>query len=130
MRLLLDTHIFLWYVTADAHLPAAVLPVLRDPANVVYMSAVSTWEVVVKHRLGKLPLPQPPETYLPQQRLLHQIASLPLDEESATRLAGLPMLHRDPFDRMLICQAIQHGLDLVSVDDAVRAYAAHLAILP
>ena len=72
--------------------------------------------------MGKLPLPEPPETYLPKQRDLHQIASLALDESSVIQLAKLPPLHRDPFDRMLICQALQNGLTIVTVDSAVRAY--------
>jgi PIN domain nuclease of toxin-antitoxin system len=65
MRLLLDTHIFLWYITADARLPALFLATIRDPANDVYLSAASIWEVVIKHGLAKLPLPAPPADYLP-----------------------------------------------------------------
>jgi len=72
--------------------------------------------------LGKLPLPQPPETYLPEQRRLHLIDSLGVDEESVTRLAGLPSLHRDPFDRLLMCQAIQHDLTIATVDPTVQSY--------
>ena len=77
---------------------------------------------LVKYRLGKLSLPLPPETYLPEQRDRHRIASLPLDEESVKRLAQLPLLHRDPFDRILICQALTHDLTFVTVDAAIRAY--------
>jgi PIN domain nuclease of toxin-antitoxin system len=73
--------------------------------------------------LGKLPLPESPETYLPKQRNLHQIASLALDETSVAQLAKLPPLHRDPFDRMLICQAVQNSLIIATVDAAVRAYS-------
>jgi PIN domain nuclease of toxin-antitoxin system len=129
VRLLLDTHIFLWYITGDRRLSAAVLPLIRDPANEVYFSVVSVWEAMVKYQLGKLPLPQPPDTYIPRQRQHHRIESLPLDEESTTNLAKLPGLHKDPFDRMLICQAIQHGLTLVSADDAVSAYSAQVSVI-
>lgn len=128
MNLLLDTHIFLWYITGDTRLPAAFREIIRDPANRVCLSVVSIWEVIVKHQLGKLPLPQPPETYLPRQRERHRIESLVLDEASMVNLARLPLLHRDPFDRMLVCQAIQHGLTIVTVDDVVRAYSGHVAI--
>ena len=86
------------------------------------MSVVSLWEVIVKHRLGKLPLPQPPEGYLPIQREQHRISSLPLDEASVSQLAQLPSIHRDPFDRMLICQALEHDLTLVTVDGTVCNY--------
>ena len=85
---------------------------------------VSLWEALVKHRLGKLPLPYPPETYLPTQRIRHQMASLPLDEASVCQLATLPSVHRDPFDRMLICQAIEHVLTIVTVDPVFEAYPA------
>lgn len=129
MRLLLDTHIFLWYITGDRRLSASVLPLIRDPANEVYFSVVSVWEAMVKYQLGKLPLPQPPDTYIPRQRQHHRIESLPLDEESTANLAKLPGLHKDPFDRMLICQAIQHGLTLVSADDAVSAYSAQVSVI-
>ena len=96
---------------------------IRDRDNEVYLSAVSVWEAIVKYQLGKLPLPEPPEIYLPKQRDIHQIVSLALDESSVAQLANLPQLHRDPFDRMLICQALPNGLTIATVDAAVRAYS-------
>src|SRR4051794_34641375 len=122
MRLLLDTHVFLWYITADPRLPAPFLAAIREPANEVYLSAASTWEAVIKYGLGKLPLPAPPAGYLPRQRDAHGIAALPIDEGAMTHLASLPALHRDPFDRLLIAQALQHGLILATVDADVAAY--------
>jgi PIN domain nuclease of toxin-antitoxin system len=122
MKLLLDTHIFLWYVSGDTKLSATVRDMIRDPANVVYLSVVSVWEAIVKYQLGKLPLPHPAAQYLPYQREQHQIASLRLDEASVARLETLPPLHRDPFDRMLICQALEHQLVIVTVDSAIHAY--------
>jgi PIN domain nuclease of toxin-antitoxin system len=126
MRLLLDTHVFLWYISADPGLPAAFRDAIRDPAHEVYLSVASVWEAVIKHALGKLPLPEPPAEYLPRQRDAHRIRSLPLEEGALLHLATLPPLHRDPFDRILIAQALQHGLTLVTVDDAVRAYPVPL----
>lgn len=123
MRILLDTHIFLWFISGDTQLSTDVQDAIRDPDNEAYLSSVSIWEAIVKYQLGKLPLPEPPETYLPKQRDLHQIASLALDESSVIQLAKLPPLHRDPFDRMLICQALQNGLTIATVDAAVRAYS-------
>jgi len=123
MRILLDTHIFLWFISGDTQLSTDVRDAIRDPDNEVYLSSVSVWEAIVKYQLGKLPLPEPPETYLPKQRNLHQIASLALDESSVVQLAKLPPLHRDPFDRMLICQALQNSLTIATVDAAVRAYS-------
>jgi PIN domain nuclease of toxin-antitoxin system len=123
MKILLDTHIFLWFISGDSRLSTDVRDAIRDPDNEIYLSVVSVWESIVKYQLGKLPLPEPPETYLPKQRELHQIASLALDESSVAQLAKLPPLHRDPFDRMLICQALQNGLIIATVDAAVRAYS-------
>jgi PIN domain nuclease of toxin-antitoxin system len=126
MRILLDTHIFLWFISGDTQLSTDVRDAIRDPDNEVYLSAVSVWESIVKYQLGKLPLPDHPETYLPKQRDLHQIASLALDEMSVVQLAKLPLLHRDPFDRMLICQALQNGLTIATVDTAIRTYSVNV----
>jgi PIN domain nuclease of toxin-antitoxin system len=126
MRLLLDTHVFLWYISADPRLPVALRDAIRDPVNEVYLSAASVWEAVIKYALGKLPLPEPAASYLPRQRDTHHIKTLPIEEGALAHLAGLPPLHRDPFDRVLIAQALQHGLTLVSMDDAVRAYSVPL----
>ena len=110
MRVLLDTHTFLWYISADTKLPASFRTAIQDPTNEVFVSVVSVWETVIKHHLGKLPLPAPPADYLPQQRVAHGIASLSIDEGAMVPLAGLPPLHRDPFDQLLAAQALQHGL--------------------
>lgn len=126
MRILLDTHIFLWFISGDTQLSTDVRDAIRDPDNDVYLSAVSVWEAIVKYQLGKLPLPENPETYLPKQRDLHQIASLALDESSVIQLTKLPPLHRDPFDRMLICQALQNGLTIATVDTAIRVYSVNV----
>lgn len=126
MRILLDTHIFLWFISGDTQLSTDVRDAIRDLDNEVYLSAISVWEAIVKYQLGKLPLPDHPETYLPKQRDLHQIASLALDEISVVQLAKLPLLHRDPFDRMLICQALQNGLTIATVDTAIRAYSVNV----
>lgn len=96
---------------------------IRDPDNDAYLSVVSVWEAIIKYQLGKLPLPRPPEVYLPEQRERHSIVSLAVNEECVTRLASLPTLHRDPFDRLLVCQAIQHDLTIATVDSAVQSYS-------
>lgn len=122
MKILLDTHIFLWFISGDSRLSAHILDAIREPDNDIYLSVVSIWESIVKYQLGKLPLPEPPETYLPKKRDLHQIINLDLDESSVVQLSKLPLLHRDPFDRMLICQALQHEMTIATVDTSVRSY--------
>ena len=122
MRLLLDTVAFLWLVADPDELSRRAREAVVDPANEVFLSAVSTWEIVVKHALRRLPLPEPIDRFIPTQRDRHGVDSLPLDEESTLQLARLPALHRDPFDRMLICQAIAHGLVIVTPDRDVQRY--------
>ena len=126
MTLLLDTHVFLWYIAADPRLPATFQDALQDADNEVYLSAASVWEATIKYGLGKLPLPVPPAVFFPQQRQLHLILSLPVEEATMGHLAALPPLHRDPFDRILVAQALQHGLTLASVDEKVRSYSVGL----
>jgi len=88
---------------------------------------VSAWEISVKHALGKLPLPRPPRVLVPEQRTLHGIERLALDEESALLEATLPPLHTDPFDRMLICQALSQGLTLLTPDPQIARYPVLVA---
>ena len=126
MRLLLDTHVFLWYITADPRLSKGQQAAIQDAENEVFLSVASIWEAVIKHQLGKLPLPSPPAEYLPLQRRQHQIVSLPVDEGAMTCLAELPPLHRDPFDRLLVAQARQHGLQIATVDPAIREYGVEV----
>ena len=122
MRLLLDTCTFLWIVGGDAALSRRVRAAFVDPANEVFLSAASAWEIAVKHRLGKLPLPAPPEEFVPAQRAAHGIEAHPVEEEAALHVAKLPNLHRDPFDRMLIAQALVGGLVLATPDEPIRRY--------
>jgi len=93
-----------------------------DNKNEVVLSTVSIWECIVKHQIGRFPLLMPPAIYLPEQRKSHNISSLPLDEAIVAHLSKLPLIHRDPFDRMLICQAIENKLTLVTVDNIIRSY--------
>ena len=122
MKILLDTHVFLWFISGDSRLPTAFRDSIRDPNNEIALSVVSLWEAIIKNQLGKLPLPKPPELYLPDQRQRHGISNLPVDEASVVRLASLSPLHRDPFDRLLICQALEHGMTFATVDGTLKSY--------
>jgi PIN domain nuclease of toxin-antitoxin system len=122
VKLLLDTCTFLWAVRGDARLSSAAAALFRDPANEVYLSSVSAWEIAVKHRLGKLPLADPPAAYVPRERERHGIDALALDEAATLMLDKLPAVHTDPFDRLLVCQAIRHGLTLLTPDPSIHRY--------
>jgi PIN domain nuclease of toxin-antitoxin system len=126
MKLLLDTHAFLWYITNDSRLPGHAATAIRQKTNDVYLSVVSAWEALAKYQIGKLALPTPPDEYIAERRAAHEIRTLPLDEACLSHLLRLPMHHRDPFDRMLICQAIHHDLVIVTVDEQFRQYPAAL----
>ena len=120
----------MWLISGDERLPASYCDNIREPKNEIYLSVVSTWEVIIKSQLGKLSFPEPPEIYLPKQRKRHMISSLDVDEACVTRLAGLPAIHRDPFDRLLICQALEHGLSFMTRDKVIKAYPVALFALP
>lgn len=122
MRFLLDTCSFLWLLTDAPDLSETARRLIRDPGNDIFLSAVSAWEISVKHGLGKLPLPAPPERFVPAQREYHGVTSLDLDEESVLQVHRLPALHRDPFDRAIVCQAIVHGLGVLTPDPLIAQY--------
>ncbi len=122
MKLLLDTHIFLWYITADLRLPTLFRDAIREPKTEVFLSVASLWETITKYNLSKLPLPQSPEIYILTERRRHQIKSLFLHENAVKELANLPALHRDPFDRILICQALANNLTPATVDPQIQNY--------
>jgi PIN domain nuclease of toxin-antitoxin system len=123
MNLLLDTCTFLWIALDPSQLSPQALQFFQDPANQVFLSAVSAWEIAVKYGLGRLSLQQPPELFVPQQRAAHRIAELVVREDEALRVARLAALHKDPFDRMLICQALANGLTILTPDPLIRQYA-------
>ena len=124
MRLLVDTCTFLWLAAADPQLTATARSACRDPGNTVYLSALSAWEVALKHRLGRLSLPESPGRYVTTRRGWLELEPLAFDEASAAHDALLPALHTDPFDRGLVSQAILNGLTIVTPDEAISAYPA------
>ncbi len=94
-----------------------------DPTNDLFLSVVPSWEIAAKHSLGRLQLPAPPDEFVPAQREAHGIAPLPLSEEEALYVSRIPSLHRDPFDRMLICQAVVNGFALLTPDALISQYS-------
>ena len=122
MRFLLDTATFLFAATADRRLSLTARDIIQSPDDPIYLSAISTWEIAVKHGRGKLSLPEPPDRYVPRLREQMGVEELPLREETILRVGRLPSIHGDPFDRALVSQAIAMGMTILTPDEAVRQY--------
>ncbi|WP_310386752.1 type II toxin-antitoxin system VapC family toxin [Roseateles sp.] len=126
MRLLLDTHIFLWWVTGDKALSKKARAAIADSGNECFFSVASAWELAIKHSLGKLELSGSLERFLPEQLALNQFQLLPIELSHSLRVASLPWHHRDPFDRLLIAQCQVENLTLVSADKQLAGYGVAL----
>jgi PIN domain nuclease of toxin-antitoxin system len=118
MKLLLDTHAFLWWDSQDATLPDTLRTAIALPENQVFVSAVTVWEIAIKRASGKLIFKQS----VGRAIFEHGFQSLPITVEQAEWAGGLPQLHRDPFDRLLVAQAHLEGLVLVTVDEQILRY--------
>lgn len=122
MSYLLDTCTFLWAVADKGQLSPKARQVLADKSQIRYLSVVSAWEISVKYSLGKLPLPKPPAEFIRRGRRAYRIRTLWLLERATVLEPSLPQLHKDPFDRMLICQAMDENLTILTPDQAIRQY--------
>jgi PIN domain nuclease of toxin-antitoxin system len=122
VKYLLDTCTFLWLNLEPARLSPRSRAIIADEDVSLLLSAASAWEITAKHRMGQLLLPVEPLEYIPSRRAANRIASLRFREDDALQLTKLPTLHRDPFDRMLICQAIRRGLTILTPDSHIRQY--------
>jgi PIN domain nuclease of toxin-antitoxin system len=121
-RFLLDTHVWLWLQTEPDRVGPEVLERLRDPAHVLLLSAASSWEIALKHRLGKLPLPDAPDRYVPDRMRRSGTTGLAVEHAHALAVSALPDHHRDPFDRILIAQARHLRVPVVTADPAFAHY--------
>ncbi len=126
MELLLDTCDFLWFTLDDPRLPASKRNVLESAEHAISVSVVTFWEITIKHGIGRLPLPQPAKDFAPDRCRHYGFGLLNLEPPAVAQLAGLPTLHRDPFDRMLVAVALEYGLTLSSCDPEVRKYPVPL----
>jgi PIN domain nuclease of toxin-antitoxin system len=122
MRILLDTCAFIWMTTDAPELSPKARDIFRNPENEVFLSSVSVWEIMVKNNIGKLPLPDEPQNFVYLKRKQHAIETLALTEQAVFHLKKLPKHHQDPFDRMLICQALEHDLIILTPDDKIVQY--------
>lgn len=122
MKLLLDTHILIWWIDAPQRLPARVLSALEDVTNELYVSVVNLWEIQVKMQLGKLQLSVPLTQLIARQQSANAVHVLTIIPAHIYELDNLPLHHRDSFDRLLIAQANVEGLTLVTVDPLCIVY--------
>lgn len=124
MRLLLDTHTLLWYVLGDAQLSNTATALIVDPANDVLVSPASYWEIAIKVSIGKLPLTQPFDDFLDTCLNRYRFRLLPIEPPHTSRVALLkfPTNHKDPFDRLLVAQALVENIAVVSDDAALDVY--------
>jgi PIN domain nuclease of toxin-antitoxin system len=119
--LLLDTHVFLWLQTEPERLGRR-LKTVEDPGTDLLHSAASSWEITIKHGLGKLSLPEPPQQYVPERIRLAGLIGLAIEHSHALAVSSLPPLHRDPFDRLIVAQASVLDIPVVTADPAIMQY--------
>lgn len=122
MRLLLDTHVWLWSILEPDRLGANALKLIEDPDNHLVLSAVSSWEISIKYNLGRLPLPQPPEDFVLSRLTRDGIEALPITHGHVCAVAELPRHHRDPFDRLLVATSREEDLPLLTADRQFLSY--------
>ena len=122
MKLLVDTHVFLSFISDDRRLSSRSLAALIDPANELYLSVASIWEIIMKYQIGKLPMPEPVDHFLEQEINKNHILVLPILQDHVFRLLDLPLIHRDQFDRILLSQSIEDHLPIISNDRVLSRY--------
>ena len=124
MRALLDTHTFLWWISGDSHLSSRVRQIISDPSSELFLGYGSLWEATIKIQKGTLKVPGNSVIFLISEMKANDIRLLPQRLEFLTRLESLPLHHRDPFDRLLIAQALEEDLAILTADSQIRKYSA------
>jgi PIN domain nuclease of toxin-antitoxin system len=124
VKILLDTHIFLWLNTEPERLGER-LALVEDDGNALLVSAASSWEIAIKYGLGRLPLPEAADRYVPERLRALGAEAIAIEHSHALAVAGLPKLHRDPFDRLLVAQAGLLDIPILTADPQIAAYPVH-----
>ncbi len=122
MRFMLDTHVFLWMISALEKLSQTAKDIIQNPDNTLFISAISGWEIVIKHKLGKLELPDNAGKYLLEQMRMNGIKDIPVLMEHSLKVLDLPDIHKDPFDRMIISQSSVEQIPVISGDQSIAQY--------
>jgi PIN domain nuclease of toxin-antitoxin system len=122
MKVLLDTHTFLWWITDDNRLSSSAREIITNGGNELFLSAATGWEIAIKAQLGRIKLPKEPHSFIAEQLRLNSIQSLPIQMSHALHIYSLPKHHRDPFDRMIIAQAQLEDLPILTMDPQIPKY--------
>jgi PIN domain nuclease of toxin-antitoxin system len=122
MRALLDTHAFLWFILGDSQLIASAKTFIEDPANDIEISPASYWEIAIKIRLGKYVLPEPYQSFMETHLAANDFQILPIMPKHTALLTKMPLHHKEPFDRLLVAQALSETIPLVSADAQLDPY--------
>lgn len=128
-RILLDTHIWLWGILSPEKLGDEGRALIEDAENELFLSAASSWEISIKYKLGRIPLPEPPEAFILPRLIRDDIKPLSVEHHHACRVSVLPTLHRDPFDRILIAQAQTENLVLITADFRIQGYDVEMVYI-
>ena len=126
MKILVDTHIWLWMNQAPNKLSKKCLRLLENTENQLFFSVAGVWELAIKHRLGKLSLPLDPSVYIPERMKDNDVLPLNIESHHVLATGSLPNHHQDPFDRLMISQAILENLSFMTVDEKIRKYDLQL----
>lgn len=126
MKALLDTHVFLWWITNDPQLPPHVHGIIEDGNNELFFSAASCWEITIKAQLGRIKLPGKPDVFISDQMAINAIQSLPIQSSHALHVINLPYLHKDPFDRIIVAQSQLERLPVITSDPFIAKYMVEI----
>jgi PIN domain nuclease of toxin-antitoxin system len=126
VRVLLDTHAFLWAITDNRKLSSRARDVFTSPSNELFLSVSGVWEIMQKAQIGKLPLPSPAGAYLTEHLVKTNVQVFPIRLNHVLRLEFLPRHHRDPFDRILVAQSIEENLPILTADPLLKNYSVTL----
>lgn len=122
MKVLLDTHTFLWWITDDNRLSSSAREIITNGDNELFLSAATGWEIAIKAQLGRIKLPKEPHSFIAEQLRLNSIQSIPIHMSHALHIYSLPNHHRDPFDRMIVAQAQLEDLAILTMDSQIARY--------
>ncbi|PKN16187.1 MAG: PIN domain nuclease [Deltaproteobacteria bacterium HGW-Deltaproteobacteria-23] len=122
MRLLLDTHTFLWWINNDPALSEAALASITSVRNECFLSLASCWELAIKSSIGKIRLSKPVDRFIPEELAANDFQLLPIDFRHVAKVETLPFYHRDPFDRLLVAQSLAEKMSIISADAVLSGY--------